>query len=216
MRVLDSFAAAYRTRKTLDLLKELHWPPRGLGLGTPLNSALASAQGRACFSRAFWWYIVAGVSTAGAMVVLDRFLFVGVSRQRIQALGALSPLTRLEIILYSAVAEEIVYRLGISTLVAWILARLLSRLGSPGKTIAIWIGIVAAAILFGLAHAANLPNVPHPFLRAVVLNGVAGLVLGWLYWYRGLESAIVAHLTADAAIYLGLASLHCRIRVPLA
>src|SRR5215469_8849622 len=157
---LDSFAAASRMRKTLDLLKELRWPPLGLGLGTPLNSALASAQARACFSRTFWWYIVAGVSTTGAMVLLDRFLFAGVSRQRIQALGALSPMARSEIILYSAVVEEIVYRLGISTLVAWILARLLSRLGSRGKAIAIWIGIVAAAILFGLAHAANLPNIP--------------------------------------------------------
>jgi membrane protease YdiL (CAAX protease family) len=64
-----------------------------------------------------------------------------------------------------------------------------------------------ACILFGLAHVGNLPNVPHPYLRAIVLNGVAGLVLGWLYWYRGLEAAVLAHLGADAAIYLVLASL---------
>lgn len=192
---------------TLHLLRELHWPPRGLGLGTPLNSALASAQGRMRFAKAFWFYIVSGIATAATMVVLDLLLFGGVSRQRIQVLGALSLLARSGIILYSAVAEEIVYRVGVSTLVTWAMARLLARLGAGGKTIAIWIGIVVAAFFLGLAHIANLPNVPHPFLRAVVLNGMAGLVLGGLYWYRGLEAAIVAHLAADAAIYLGLASL---------
>ena len=192
---------------TLHLFKQLRWPPRGLGLGTPLNSALVSAQGRVRFAKVLWSYVVVGIGTAGAMVVLDRVLFAGVSRQRIQALGALSPLARSEIILFSAITEEIVYRLGVSTLAAWVAAWLLSRRGSSGKTIAIWIGIVVAAILFGLAHAANLPNVPHPFLRAIVPNGLAGLVLGWLYWHRGLESAIVAHLAADAAIYFGLASL---------
>ncbi|HXO41236.1 MAG TPA: CPBP family glutamic-type intramembrane protease, partial [Thermoanaerobaculia bacterium] len=63
------------------------------------------------------------------------------------------------------------------------------------------------ALYFGLAHVGNLPNVPHPYLRAFTLDGVAGIVLGWLYWRRGLEAAIAAHLAADAFIYLGLASL---------
>jgi hypothetical protein len=44
-------------------------------------------------------------------------------------------------------------------------------------------------------------------LRALVLNGLPGLVLGWIYWYRGLEAAVVAHLAADSAIYLVLASV---------
>jgi hypothetical protein len=143
---------------TLHLFKQLRWPPRGLGLGTPLNSALASAQGRARFAKALWSYVVVGIGTAAAMVVLDRLLFAGVSRQRIQVLGALSPLARSEIILFSAVAEEIVYRLGISTLAACAAAWLLSRRGPSGKTIAVWIGIVVAAILFGFAHVANLPS----------------------------------------------------------
>jgi membrane protease YdiL (CAAX protease family) len=36
---------------------------------------------------------------------------------------------------------------------------------------------------------------------------VGGVVLGWLYWKKGLEAAIVAHLAADAFIYLGVASV---------
>jgi hypothetical protein len=33
--------------------------------------------------------------------------------------------------------------------------------------------------------------------RALLLNGIAGLALGWLYWKRGLELAMIAHLTTD-------------------
>ena len=189
------------------LFSKLRWPPRGLGLGTPLNSALAAAEGRARFVRSAWLYVLAGIALAGAMVVLDLVLFTGVSRQRIRTMGALPLLTRSEIILFSAIAEEIVYRLGVSTLVAWVAARALSRLGPRANPAAIWIGIGIAAVLFGLAHVANVPGAPHPFLRAFALNGLAGIVLGWLYWHRGLESAMVAHLAADATIYLALASL---------
>jgi membrane protease YdiL (CAAX protease family) len=189
----------------LRLFRKLRWPAAGLGLGTPLNSALATAAGRARFARAAWLYVLAGIGMAGAMIDLDRVLFAGVSRQRIRMMGGLPFLTRLEIVLESAIAEEIVFRLVLSTLVAWFAARVLSRRGPRSQPAAIWIGIVTAAVLFGLAHVANLPDVPHPYLRAIVLNGVAGIALGWLYWYRGLESAMVAHLAADATIYLALA-----------
>jgi hypothetical protein len=30
-------------------------------------------------------------------------------------------------------------------------------------------------------------------LRAVVLNGVPGVLFGWLYWRRSLDAAIVSH-----------------------
>jgi membrane protease YdiL (CAAX protease family) len=91
-------------------------------------------------------------------------------------------------------------------LVAWIALFALSRLGRPSPSIAIWLSILASALYFGLAHVGNLPNVPHPYLRAFTLDGVAGIVLG-LYWRRGLEAAIAAHLAADLFIYFGLTSM---------
>ncbi len=63
-----------------------------------------------------------------------------------------------------------------------------------------------AAVPFGLAYVANL-QVPHPFLRATTSNGIAGVVLGWLYWRRGLEWAVFAHLLADAVLYLVLPAI---------
>lgn len=59
-------------------------------------------------------------------------------------------------------------------------------------------------VFFGLAHVGNLPNVPHPVLRAVAVNGVAGIAFGWLYWWRGLEIAILTHMVAIAGLYVGV------------
>ncbi|HEX3552025.1 MAG TPA: CPBP family glutamic-type intramembrane protease [Thermoanaerobaculia bacterium] len=141
------------------------------------------------------------------MAAVDHFFFAGASVERIRLLGSLPFAQRLLIVAFSAVAEELIYRLFIATAVAAVLFILLRRSGSHAAIVSIWLGILTAALLFGLSHVGNLPNIPHPYLRAIVLNGFAGLVLGALYWYRGLEAAVIAHLAADATIYLVIASL---------
>ena len=188
------------------MVKKLRWPPAGLGIGTPLNSALTSASDRARFSRSAWVYIAIGVATAAAILALDRLLFAGASLPHIRALRTQSIPMRLVIVLYSAVAEELIYRLISCTLVAWIALLALARVTSTPKRAAEWIGIGASTILFGLAHVANIPNLAHPFIRALTLNGVAGVVLGWLYWKRGIESALITHLAGDCLIYLVVAN----------
>ena len=69
-------------------------------------------------------------------------------------------------------------------------------------TFVIWFAIVLAAVLFGSAHlpAMTAVGVPMSVLvisRATVLNGIGGIAFGWLYWKRGLESAMIAHFSAD-------------------
>jgi membrane protease YdiL (CAAX protease family) len=186
---------------------KFRWPPGGLGLGTPFNSALTTKDQRRAFARSVWLPLLLGVITAGAMIGLDQRLFAGASLERVRALGQLPLLARFGIVVYSAVTEETVYRLGLATLVAWLALSVLRRDGSRSPSIAIWISIVVTAFLFGLAHVGNTPTALHPFLRAITLNGMAGIVLGWLYWRRGFEAAVAAHFAADAFIYIVLARI---------
>lgn len=192
---------------TVSFLRSLRWPVAGLGLGTPANLASLSPQYRSKVWRMSPAWLLLGVATAALMLLLDHLLFAGVSLQRVKAVGDLSIPTRVLIVLYSSVTEELIYRLGVATLVASVAFLALRRHTPLAAAMSVWLGILVASVLFGLAHVGNLPHVPHPYLRAITLNGVAGLVLGWLYWYRGLEAAVLAHLGADVAIYLVVASL---------
>jgi membrane protease YdiL (CAAX protease family) len=124
------------------------------------------------------------------MVLLDSLLFAGASLPRIRSLAEEPFWFRLAIVIYSPLAEELVYRFIIMALLAWVAYALLSRVYHDALPIALWTGILGAATLFGLAHVGNAPNAPHPFLRAITLNGLAGTVFGWLYWKRGFEAAV--------------------------
>jgi hypothetical protein len=153
-----------------------------------------------------WLYVVIGVATAAVILALDQFLFAGASLPRIRALGAESVPTRLLVVLASAFGEELIYRVFLSALLAWLALLAFARFTSAARPAAVWFGIAASAVLFGLSHAANVTNIAHPVVRALVLNGPSGVVLGWLYWRRGIEAAITAHLSADTFIYLIVAN----------
>ncbi|MCK7526806.1 MAG: hypothetical protein MZV64_59015 [Ignavibacteriales bacterium] len=50
-----------------------------------------------------------------------------------------------------------------------------------------------------------IPLTPLVITRAIVLNGLAGIGFGWLYWKRGLEFAMIAHFSADIVLHVLLA-----------
>ncbi|HRI49762.1 MAG TPA: CPBP family glutamic-type intramembrane protease [Pseudomonadota bacterium] len=68
--------------------------------------------------------------------------------------------------------------------------------------------ILLAALIFGAGHlpaaAALLPITPLFLARTLVLNGLVGTVCGWLFWRRGLEAAMIAHLSADLVLHVAV------------
>jgi membrane protease YdiL (CAAX protease family) len=150
---------------------KLSWPPAGLGLSTTLNLALPSQETRAIARRDWWFIPVAAVLVPAVMLGLDQLLVHGSSLPRLRELGSEPLPYRLLILVFSAVTEEVIYRLGIATLLAWLSYAAFSRRLDNAKAVSQWIGIVVAAFLFGLAHVGNLPHVAHPLLRAITLNG---------------------------------------------
>ncbi len=111
---------------------------------------------------------------------------------------------------YGGIAEEVLLRLFMLTLLAW-LGSLISHDAQGRPTLAVlWIANVLAAVLFGLGHlpgtaAAGIPLTALVVVRAVVLNGLLGIAFGWLYWTRGLESAMIGHFSADLVLHVLLA-----------
>ena len=66
--------------------------------------------------------------------------------------------------------------------------------------------ILGAALLFGAGHlpaAAQVwPLDAIVVARVLLLNALAGVVFGWLYWKRGLEVAMLAHFSADLVLHV--------------
>jgi membrane protease YdiL (CAAX protease family) len=70
-----------------------------------------------------------------------------------------------------------------------------------------WAANILAAVGFGLAHLPlaseiGIPLTPLFITRTLVLNGIGGIAFGWLYWKRGLESAMIAHFSADIVVHV--------------
>ena len=92
------------------------------------------------------------------------------------------------------------------TLIAWIFFKIKkTEEGKPTK-IGMWLAIILSAIIFGIGH---LPTVlaiatPTPLLitRITLLNAVGGIIFGWLYWKKGLESAMISHFSADIVLHV--------------
>ena len=71
-----------------------------------------------------------------------------------------------------------------------------------------WAANFAAALLFGLGHlpatAALAPLSAALIIRAIVLNGTAGIVFGALYRRYGLEWAMASHFGVDIVAHVAL------------
>jgi hypothetical protein len=110
---------------------------------------------------------------------------------------------------YGGINEEILLRLGLMSILVWI-GRFISKTEDGRPTLAVlWIANILAAVLFGLGHlpatAALFPITPLVISRAIVLNGVAGIAFGYLYFKHGLEAAMLSHFTADIILHVLLA-----------
>ncbi len=102
---------------------------------------------------------------------------------------------------YGGVVEEILLRLFFVTLLVWIMWKFSKSKNIKPPITTIWIAIISASVIFGLGHlpaTALLTTItPVIIFRAVLLNGIGGVIFGWLYWKKGFESAIIAHFTTD-------------------
>ena len=103
-------------------------------------------------------------------------------------------------ILYGGITEELLLRWGFMTLIVWAAWRVLKK-GQNRPTSAYFVGaILLSSFVFGAGH---LPVayllLPDFFggalaLFVILANSAFGLVAGYLYWKRGLESAMIAHV----------------------
>lgn len=104
-------------------------------------------------------------------------------------------------LLYGGITEEIIVRWGLMSFFTWGSYRIFQRKASQIRAYNYVIGILLSALLFGLGHlpvALMLTESPTIFLYLYIIvgNAIFGCIAGWLFYKRGLECAILAHILA--------------------
>ena len=144
---------------------------------------------------------------AGVPSGLLLFLFTRTSPPEIAGLAARYEPPLLARLLYGGITEEVLVRWGVMTAFTWLIWRLFRGPDRAVRPAYVWLAIVASSLLFGLGHLPVAHFVlggftPWTLLWVIGANTWFGLVFGWLFWCRGLESAMVAHAVTHLVNYL--------------
>lgn len=112
-------------------------------------------------------------------------------------------------ILWGGIAEELITRWGLLSLVVFGLWKLGNSDTKPPSNRTIWMGILVVAILFGILHLPAIAGDPGIADLAIVItvNGIAAIGFWWLFWRHSLEAAMMAHAFAHVvfvSIWLGV------------
>ena len=142
--------------------------------------------------------VVASV-IGGVALILPDILFFGKYSAAILNSYAVKPTVPyiLAAVLYGGVIEEVMLRLFMMSLIAFILHKLFQKHQQmPSKGILVAANVIAA-ILFAAGHlpttAVLMGITPMILFRCFLLNGGFGLLFGWLYRKYGLRYAMIAH-----------------------
>ena len=148
--------------------------------------------------------IVGGVAIVLTAAIFNQFLLPE-TIEFISEFGRLVPLpTRL---LYGGITEEVLLRWGFLTLLVWLGWRLLQKGTTLPANAIVVSAIFLSALVFGLGHlpiAFMLLTNPGlaVILFVIIANSAFGIVAGFLYWKKGLESAMIAHMLCHLVLFM--------------
>jgi membrane protease YdiL (CAAX protease family) len=189
---------------------------RGLGLGAPYLEAWLTGRPRRLGRRAVGAYAISGLGAAAVVSAVDGLLFRDVVEEfRRRGIQPPSAWRGLLAATYAGVAEEVLVRLGMQTALAAATRRLIGESHTPPGASTMLPAIAGSSLAFGLGH---LPTTRSLGLRgrAVVtrtltLNAIPGVVFGTLYWRRGLEASMIAHLATALTLTVGIPSIERQV-----
>ena len=176
-----------------------------IGLQMPLIRAWATGEITPKLKAIVLPGMLVGAAIGSVLVVVEAIFFLR------QLPAAMHPFFEIPLwkrllgsILYGGITEELLMRLFLLSLVAWLLGRWWKTTEGMPTAGAFWAAIIVVAVLFGLGHlpgtAAIAPLTQVLVVRALVLNGVAGFAFGYLYWRHGLEAAMLGHMSAHLVL----------------
>lgn len=151
-----------------------------------------------------WVAVTTASIVAGVIVASDVWIFA--SHMPAPAVVSFDWLGLVRNVLYGGIIEEVLMRLGVMTLIVWVLWKIHGAL-VPWVYI---VAIVLSALLFAVGHLPITfqilcqPGTDCTVLvvRSLLLNGIGGVGFGYLYWRHGLSAAMLAHMLTHVLMQL--------------
>lgn len=169
-----------------------------VGLTSPVLEKLSTNQPfTQIFSKSFFIETIA-ISTAVSMLL---FVHKLLATDELLIASKIIDIPLLAKILYGGITEEILIRFGVMGGLSYFIYKTLNKKIEESIKVSIIISILLSSFLFGAAHlpivesAVGLMSFETIFL-IITTNSMAGILFGILFWRRGLEAAILAHITA--------------------
>lgn len=181
------------------------WLGSGIGLGTPLLAALLRREPGALRQTLGVTALAVVIGLlVGSFLWLLRIASADYLPPELPALGHRGAVGGLLVSISAAIGEEVWLRLGVMTMLAWLLFRVLGRKAlTPGVA---WTAILLAAFAFGAIHlpqlAASGAATPVGIIATMLGNSLVGIVCGWFFWRHGILAAIAAHFAVDVMLHV--------------
>lgn len=178
-----------------------------IGLRMPLIRAWASGEHPVNPKAVVLPGILVGAAVGIVLVTIEALFFLKHLPAAMLSLFDISLWKRLLAgVLYGGFTEELFMRLFLLSLVVWLLGKWWKTPEGMPTSGAFWTAIILVAVLFGLGHlpatSAMTPITQLLVVRALVLNGIAGVAFGYLYWKRGLEAAMLGHMSTHLVMQI--------------
>lgn len=188
------------------------WAARSADLkGAPFVMQLAGGDKAGPLARGLAEGLAWGLLAGALVVLLDVFVFqsaaVSFKAGNVDALiGGVFWQSLLGGVLYGGINEEVLLRLFLVSALIWGVAKLFGTQAAHRRGVAIAV-VIFAALVFGASHLPYTSMLSELntllVVRALVLNGIVGVVAGYLYLRRGFEAAVASHAAAHIPIQLG-------------
>ena len=180
--------------------------------GTPLFDRWVHREGFAReLNRAFYRSLVLVLVTLTAALALAAIPHAPV---HVEGTNIPTPLPlAMMLSIAAAFREEIEFRLGLLTVLAWLVSHASRAISARRESASLWIANLIQAMAFGAIHlVVGTRSTSTLSLLAVMREPrtISGVILGYAYFSYGLDTAIMTHALFDASIST-LAAVFARI-----
>lgn len=181
---------------------------RAIGLHLPVLEALLNGQPALPILLAgLPTALLLGVATGLVLIGLEVYYFQPRLPEPFHKIESKQPIwKRMLACFYGGIYEELLLRLFVMSGLIWLIQLVITPPAGQINLGVFWAANLIASLLFGLGHLPATvriaPLTPVIVARALLLNGLAGLLFGWLFLRYGLELAMIAHFTMDIMIHV--------------